>query len=63
MNPASVIMWQNTINWDMIAASYLVGFPFDIIHALSTAFFLWFLAEPLTDKLERIKVKYGLIER
>ncbi len=63
MNPASVIMWQNTITWEMIAASYLVGFPFDIIHALSTAFFLWFIAEPMIDKLERIKVKYGLIER
>ena len=34
-----------------------------MIHALATAFFLWFISEPLIDKFERIKVKYGLIKR
>ena len=63
MNPASVIMWQSKINWDMIETAYIMGIPFDLIHALSTAFFLWFISEPMIDKLERIKVKYGLIER
>ncbi len=61
MNPASVIMWQNEITWDMIAFSYIMGLPFDLIHALGTAFFLWFISEPMIDKLERIKIKYGLI--
>lgn len=63
MNPASVIMWQNKINWDMIEAAYIMGIPFDLIHALGTAFFLWFISEPMIDKIERIKVKYGLVER
>lgn len=63
MNPASVIMAQSKITPEMIYASYIAGLPLDLIHALSTAFFLWFIAEPMTDKLERIKVKYGLIER
>ena len=63
INPASVIMWQGNINMDMILASYAMGLPFDLIHATSTAFFLWFIAEPMIDKLERIKIKYGLIER
>ncbi|MBE7039899.1 MAG: ATP-binding cassette domain-containing protein [Ruminococcaceae bacterium] len=63
MNPASVIMWQNKITWEMIAYSYIMGMPFDLIHALGTAFFLWFISEPMIDKLERIKVKYGLVER
>lgn len=62
MNPASVIMSQENLSAAMIAASYVTGLPFDMIHALSTAFFLWFLAEPMIEKLERIKVKYGLIE-
>ena len=62
-NPASVIMWQNKITWDMIESSYILGMPFDLIHASGTAFFLWFISEPMIDKLERIKVKYGLIER
>jgi len=63
MNPASVIMWQNKINWAMIKSAYIMGVPLDFIHALGTSFFLWFIAEPMIDKLERIKVKYGLIER
>ena len=63
MNPASVIMWQSKINWDMIESAYVMGIPFDLIHALGTAFFLWFISEPMIDKLERIKVKYGLVER
>ena len=63
MNPASVIMWQSKINPAMIKSAYIMGMPFDLIHALSTAFFLWFISEPMIDKLERINVKYGLVER
>ena len=63
MNPASVIMWQNKITWEMIVSNYVAGVPFDVVHALSTAFFLWFLSESMIEKLERIQVKYGLIER
>ena len=63
MNPASIIMWQSKINWNMIESAYIVGIPFDLIHALGTAIFLWFISGPMIDKIERIKVKYGLVER
>ncbi len=63
MNPASIIMWQNKITWEMIITAYIAGASFDLMHALGTAFFLWFISEPMTDKIERIKIKYGLIER
>ena len=63
MNSASIIMWQNNITWDMIIASYVAGFPMDLVHAISTAFFLWFILDPMMEKLERVKVKYGLVER
>ena len=63
MNPASLIVSQSKLNREMLLSSYMVGFPFDMVHALSTAFFLWFISEPMIDKLERIKVKYGLVER
>lgn len=62
MNPASVIMWQSNININMVLSSYIMGIPFDFIHAVSTVFFLFFAAEPMLEKLERIKIKYGLIE-
>lgn len=34
---------------------------FNVIHAAATVIFLFFLANPMIDKLERIKIKYGLI--
>lgn len=40
---------------------YMTGVVFNLIHAFATVFFLWFAAEPMIEKLERIKVKYGLI--
>ncbi len=42
MNPASVIMWQSNININMLLSSYVMGMPFDFIHAVSTVFFLFF---------------------
>lgn len=63
MNPASVLMWQAKPNVQMIVSAYLMGLPFDLIHAASTVFFLWFLSAPMIEKLDRIKVKYGLMEK
>lgn len=62
MNPASVLIWSDTINWNMILTYYMTGFPMDLIHAAGTFLFLWFAAEPMLEKLDRIKVKYGLME-
>ncbi len=59
MNPASVLMYQPNPTLKMLLASYLPGLPVDLVHAVSTAFFLWFAAEPMCEKLERVKVKYG----
>ena len=63
MNPASIVMWQNKITTEMLVSAYAMGLPFDIVHAISTSFFLWFIAVPMIEKLERIKLTYGLIER
>ncbi len=62
MNPASVIMWQAKPDAAMFISAYAMGLPFDLIHAASTVFFLWFAAPPMIEKLDRVKVKYGIIE-
>ncbi len=62
MNPASVIMYQENINMGMIISSYVMGAPFDLIHAFSTVFFMWCISDVMCEKLERIKIKYGLTE-
>lgn len=63
MNSASVIMSQAKPDFEIIKASCIMGMPFDLVHAASTAFFLWFAAEPLIEKIERVKIKYGLLDR
>lgn len=60
MNPASVIMWQSKPDAGMFLASYAMGLPFDLIHAASTAVFLLIASVSMLEKLERIKVKFGI---
>lgn len=62
MNPASALMWSNTINWKIIVSYYLTGIPVDLVRAMATFVFLWLGAEPMLEKLDRIKTKYGLAE-
>lgn len=62
MNPASILMSYGYITPVSLVAFYISGIPVDLVHALSTVIFLWFLSRPLLEKLERIKKKYGLIE-
>lgn len=59
MNPASVLMYQENVNWQMILTAYSMGIPFDVIHALATFVFLWIGTRPMLEKMERIKKKYG----
>ena len=62
MNPSAALMWSNGLSFEVLAAYYISGFPFDCVHAAATWLFLWFGAEPMLEKLDRIKVKYGLVE-
>ncbi len=62
MNTSSALMWASELNWGTLLSSFLTGFPMDCIHAAATALFLWLAAEPMLEKLDRVKVKYGLVE-
>ena len=63
MNPAAVFMSVGEPNWKTILAYYISGVPVDLVKGLSTFLFLWFGSRPLLEKLQRIKVKYGLISQ
>jgi len=62
LNPTSVWMYQSEPSLKMILATLVTGLPADAVHAASTVFFLWLLSESMLEKLDRVKVKYGLIE-
>ena len=61
MNPATLIMSRTPINTGTLLTVYTFGLPVDTVHALSTALFIYIGAEPIISKLERIKLKYGLV--
>ena len=62
MNLSSALTGGVQLSWSVILPYLVTGFPMDCIHAAATVFFLWVAAEPMLEKLDRIKVKYGLVE-
>ena len=62
MNPASVLIHQPSPTIEMFVLSFVHGAPFDLIHAAATVFFLTIISRTMLEKLDRIKVKYGLVE-
>ena len=62
INPASALMYSaESINWRIVLGYYITGLPMDLVHGAATAIFLWLGAEPMLEKLDRIKTKYGLV--
>ena len=63
MNPAAAFMVSaEGITLKVLVAYYITGLPMDLIHAFGTVIFIMFAAEPMLEKMDRIKVKYGLVE-
>ena len=61
MNLSYLLMYGSAITYKTTLAVYASGLPFDLVHAFSTVVFLAFIAKPMMEKLDRIKMKYGLI--
>ena len=61
MNFSSLILTRTPVNPGTITAFMIQGFPLDLIHALSTLVVLFLLSKTMLEKLDRVKIKYGLI--
>lgn len=46
---------------EILISVYGLAVPFNLIHAAATVFFLFFLSNPLLNKLDRVKLKFGLL--
>ena len=62
MNPSFVMIYQGAPTGAMLLTAYLQGIPMDLVHAAATAMFMLIISKPMLEKLDRIKVKYGLVE-
>ncbi|OAB43916.1 ECF transporter S component [Paenibacillus antarcticus] len=63
INIGSLMMFTSQFSWQALLATYISGFWFDMVHAIATVVFLFFISQPMIEKLDRIKIKYGLIEK
>ena len=48
------------ISWDSLKLYYISGVPYDFGHALTAAIFNFIFGDRLIQKLERVKLKYGI---
>jgi len=54
------VLWYNKgFSAELYGAALLTALPHTILYSVSNVIFLWLLAKPFGEKLERIKVKYG----
>ncbi|TCU75739.1 energy-coupling factor transport system substrate-specific component [Tissierella praeacuta] len=57
----SLLIFTSHFSWKALLTTYISGFWFNIIHSIATVFFLYIISQPMIEKLDRIKIKYGLI--
>ena len=61
LNAYSALLATGALTWQSLAVYCASGFAMDAVQAISTVIFLWFFTEPMLDKLERVKIKYGFM--
>lgn len=61
MDPASVLMMNPYPEWNVIVSSWVMGFHLNVVLGVSTAFFLYFLSDPMIEIIGRIKTKYNIL--
>ena len=59
---SSLFLMITTVNTNSVIAVFTAGFPANIANGVCTALVLLLLGKPLLDKLDRIKIKYGMLE-
>ncbi|WP_414733278.1 ECF transporter S component [Acetobacterium carbinolicum] len=68
MNIAALVMSVGVsgsgmaMDWSSMKLLYISGVPYDAVHALGTAFFGAMLGPVMVEKLERVKIKFGLYQ-
>lgn len=62
LDTSSVFLTLPKLTWKTVWPMYVSGFPVNLSQAICTAITMLLLAKPLLEKLDRTKVKYGMME-
>lgn len=60
MDVWSVVWYNGSLDLEFYKASMITAIPHMLLYAFSNFIFLWFLSKPIGEKLERVRVKYGV---
>lgn len=62
LDTCALFTMSSVITPEGAAAIYLSGLPVNAIHASATVLTLLLVSKPLFEKLDRVKIKYGMME-
>ena len=65
MNFAAFTMTQSSYSGGITALKmlYITGMPYDVAHALGASVCVFFAGESIVRKMERVRIKYGMVKR
>lgn len=62
LDSSTLFMMSNMVNTTSAAAIYLSGLPVNLVHGAATLVTMVLVGKPLLEKLQRIQIKYGMME-
>ena len=62
LDSSHVFIMMPEISFSTISASFASGFPVNVSQGICTALMMFIFGKPLLEKLDRIKLKYGMLE-
>ena len=57
-----IFLMITNINWASVTATFVSGFYVNVSQAICTVLVMLLFGKPLMEKLDRIKIKYGMME-
>lgn len=56
----TVLWYDGSFHTELYLTAVITALPHTVMYSVSNFIFLWFMAKPFGEKLERIKIKYGI---
>lgn len=60
VDSCSFLMMSTDFTFKSAIRIYLSGMSFNLIHGITTGILLFFINKPMTDKFNRLRIKYGI---
>lgn len=62
LDTSTFFMAATTVNKESILTTYMMGLPINAMQSVATVITLWLFSKPLFEKMDRLKMKYGMME-